>query len=821
MRQSVHVKVAGTLRVPSAKIDELRLAPSFMMAILMVCAVTTTAIRAADGPSKVAQSEPVTVSAGPDWLPLEVNLDIEPGSAVDFSRVLPRHEPAGKFGRLVVTAQGKFAFENRDTPVRFYGVDLCCSAQYLPHELADRLADRLVRLGYNAVRIHHYERELLEPAPGEMRFKTDRLDQFDYLFAALKKRGIYVTTDLYVSRLIPLADVYPTQPASAGKGGSVSPARADQWTFENFYRVGPGYFDVQNYKMAVFVNDRAYENFKLFSRALLEHRNPYTKLRYADDPGLASLSLMNEDCPGNFIGGVSGKIRDDWQRAWNRWLAKRYPNRESLAAALGELAKDEDPAKENVPLPGTRRANTSAFGAVKPAAKSKPTPRAAQGQQAVVVLNMFLAEVARDFFLRTRKFLRDELRCQTPLTDCNGWTNPVQLQAVRADFDYVDDHFYVDHPQFLDPLRQPPSRSANHSPVADGGAGVRRCAFTRLLGKPFTITEFNYCGPGRFRGVSGMMTGALAAVQDWDGLWRHVYSYSRENIERPAAMYYFDVAADPLSLAAERAGFCLFLRGDLQPARHAVAITAAPDDLLVSARTACDKTPVWGGLAWVTRVGWRIGEPKPAENELPLPFSGRDAGLFAPGTEKTVLDAFRQRGWLDPANRTDFTKNRFQSESGEVTIDGSENVLTIDTARTAGGFAPAGKRIETRAASIEVLDTTATVWVSSLDGKPIADSRRLLITHLTDLQNTGTRYGDQNRQLLLAWGQLPHLVRAGRAAITLRRHDAEHAKVFGLAVNGRRTGEVQTEVRAGALTIPLSISADGRARMLYEVQVGP
>ena len=26
----------------------------------------------------------------------------------------------------------------------------------------------------------------------------------------------------------------------------------------------------------------------------------------------------------------------------------------------------------------------------------------------------------------------------------------VQLQAVRTEFDYVDDHFYVDHPRFLE-----------------------------------------------------------------------------------------------------------------------------------------------------------------------------------------------------------------------------------------------------------------------------------------------------------------------------------------------------------------------------------
>ena len=45
------------------------------------------------------EDRPVTMEAGPSWLPLDVTLDIEPDSALDFSQVIPRHTPAGKFGR--------------------------------------------------------------------------------------------------------------------------------------------------------------------------------------------------------------------------------------------------------------------------------------------------------------------------------------------------------------------------------------------------------------------------------------------------------------------------------------------------------------------------------------------------------------------------------------------------------------------------------------------------------------------------------------------------------------------------------------------------
>ena len=111
-----------------------------------------------DGGLTVERDRPLTISAGPNWLPLDVSLDIKPGSALDFSKVIPRHSPAGKFGRVIVNPNGKFAFADQpSTAAKFYGTNLCFSAQYLDHAIADTLAERLQRLGYNSLRIHHYQ----------------------------------------------------------------------------------------------------------------------------------------------------------------------------------------------------------------------------------------------------------------------------------------------------------------------------------------------------------------------------------------------------------------------------------------------------------------------------------------------------------------------------------------------------------------------------------------------------------------------------------------------------------------------------------------
>jgi len=730
----------------------------------------------------VEYDAPVTISAGPEWVPLRLELDIEPGSALDFSNMGAHDAPAGKHGWVIARPDGQFAFEKSPgTPRRFYGVNFCFSAHYIAHEESERLAERLARIGYNTVRFHHYESELVDRSTGSStELRPDKLDQLDYLFAALKKRGIYVTTDLFVSRPVLAKEIWDDASGDVG---------------------------MNDYKMLVPVNERAFENWKAFSRRLLTHVNPYTGTSYAKDPALAWLSMINEGNFGNYLNGISERTARDWQAAWNRWLAKKYGTRQALAAAWG-VDPGGDPAAGGVAL------------------HRNPYDDSPRGRDLVV----FLAETERDMFLRMEKFLREEIGTRALLTNMNAWTNPVQMQAARSAFGYVDDHFYVDHPQFLERDWNLPSRCDNTSPVAGGATGGRHCAFTRLLDKPFAISEYNYSGPGRFRGVGGIITGCMAALQRWGVVWRFAYSHNRGNLFAPGPAGYFDVASDPLNQAAERASICLFLRGDMRPAPHTVGIAMTLDELVKNPKRNVGVAPGWHALALVTRVGTFVAERPgavPADIVLPLGWRAQ-AGAWRGGevlevdpysgqAGSRILETMKAKGWL-AGNSTDLRANRLQSETGELVVDAPRDVLVLNTAMTAGCYAPEGETVEAGAVTVKIEKTDATVWVSSLDGKPIASSGRLLVTHLTDLQNSGARFGERARQTLLAWGALPHLVRAGSATVTLRLRGATRARVWALSTGGRRLAEVPAELRRGELVVRLDVAGPEGARMLYEIE---
>ena len=724
---------------------------------------------------EVASMEPVVLKADDDWSVLDMRLGVIPGSALDFTVFKFADGPAGKYGW--VRANGPhFEFEKLPgVPQRFYGVNFCFSAHDLTHEQSEQLAERLWRLGYNTVRYHHYEGNLQNRWSGSSTLlNPEKLERLDYLHYQLRQRGIYVTTDMFVSRTVFAKDVFD------GEQGNL---------------------DMNEIKMLLPVNERMFENWKEFCRAFLGHVNPYTGLSYAQDPAVAWISLINEGNYGNYFGGLKERTKKEWLRAWNDWTLKKYGSAEKRNA-VWKTAQDY-------------------------AITFLPDGRGTVAERRD--FERFQYDIETDMLRRMRDFLYKELGSKALLTDMNSWTNRTWSTMARKEFDYVDDHFYIDHPQFIEKSWQLPSRCDNTSPVLKGTPGGGHVAFTRLFDKPFTITEYNFSGPGRFRGVGGIMTGCLAALQDWGGVWRFAYSHGNWNMFHVSGAGYFDLASDPLNQCAERAILCLYLRGDMAPAPQKVAITLEDKYLDKDFQPGQGPVPGWSKLNLVTQVGYLVGKSDTkTDADVSLGFSA-DAPKGATTIDANspmnganggkLLDLFRQKGWLSADNTTNMGTPYTQSANGQCVIDGTENILVLNTPKTAGGFAPAGKTIKTDAAQIKIFDSDATVWVSAVDDHDIATSKRLLITHLTDLQNTDMKYADIRRKVLLEWGHAPHIVQNGRAEITVKMQNPQAATVWRLRTDGERLSKLDATVTPDGLRIPLDIRGPHGAQLLYEVTV--
>lgn len=616
--------------------------------------------------AKVSYAEPYVVKAGPDWLPLDYRKEAKAGSAADLSAYPFRDGPAGKYGWLR-NEGGHFAFEGKPgEPQRFWGANFCGEGTCPSHADAERIVTRFMRAGYNTMRIHHYERSLLKGSKDRLTFNPEMLERFDYFFAKAKENGLYVTTDLYVSREVAWRDI------GIDRDGMV---------------------DMSLVKGMFLTHEPAFENWKAFSRNLLEHVNPYTGLRYADDPAMPFIALVNE---GVFAWRRGAFDQNATRAEWKKWLAA-----------------------ERAAKPGAHpKAPEDCLGC-----SINDTKKPYYWD-----LMAFIAAMESRFAVRARDYLRS-LGVKAMLTDWNCGPYP-SAGSVTNNLDYVDTHFYVDHPEFLGDRWQLPVRLGNSNPSsARGSMGVWGGKIARTAKMPYTISEWNFTAPNACRGAGGLLTGACAAKLDWDSMWRFSYLGSGSELNDGSGwLSYFTIANDPFQVASERAGVLLYRLREIDPIKT------------------------------------------DAEYGFPL------------------------------------------------TVEKGTGRFTVVTPSVSGGFGLAGDTLKAGPLECRLGAATATVWVNSVDRRPIAASDRLLLTHLTDLKSDGISFQDDSCKILCGWGRREMIVRRGTAEVSLALDDPNGFEVWRLETDGARAEKVASAAGNGRLTFTADVKgADGKAHFLYEI----
>ena len=679
-------------------------------------------------PRPASASEGFVVRETPGvWAAIDDRKEIVAGSALDFSPMGFADAPAGKHGRVKAVGD-HFEFEALPgTPQRFCGVNLCMSAAFPETaDEAERIAARLARLGYNAIRLHPHD----QAWSGD---ETERV-KMDRLVAAAIRHGLYVTTDLYVSRRVRWRDIGIDR---------------------------DGEMNMQTFKLYAALHDGAYANWQSFARDFLLRRNVETGRRYVDEPALFSLCLVNEG--GFYLGWDTLGKRDEpvVREAWRRWL---------------EAKRAADPG-------------------FYPSADPDMPPRDFRDRRESAVARLFFADMEGAFYRKASAWLRDELGVGALLTNDNCGVHPAPSARVADAFDYVDDHLYKDHPAFLESRWKLPARLPNDNPVLAAHFAPCVAAFARICDKPFTLSEWSYAGPARFRATGGLFIGAMAAQQGWSGLWHFSYAQDREEFDAPLAHpKFFELSRDPLSLASERLAILLFLRGDAPelPRWRGAALEAADEALAPpEGIPAWRASPPWDDLAWNVRVG-------------------------------TTLSRERAKGWgfvlrrqkADAKGVEDNLRRHAAKTAPQLALDRESASARFASERTEAVFATNGC-VAARSLSADIAGHPALVYVSSLDGKPLESSGRILLAHLTDVQGDGTAYRDGSRTVLEAWGGRP-LVAVGTAAVSLAVAHPETMRVHALATDGSRVRDVPAAIdREGRLTFAADTSS---GTLYYELE---
>lgn len=446
-----------------------------------------------------------------------------------------------------------------------------------------------------------------------------------------------------------------------------------------------------------YLNPRAQALMDAFTKAYLDHVNKYTRKRWLKDPGIVALLITNEnDLPDHF----GNLFAPDKNNPVHRNLFER---------AATAIAKER-----NLPLPAALRT-------------WEPGPA-----------KIMLADLQHRFDARALEQL-DALGAKVPVATTSYWgRNALWSLPPLLAGGIIDAHTYGE----AEALDQNPRYRSNW---------IHFVAGAQVLGKPYTVSEWNVGWPERDRFTAAPYIAAIGALQGWDALV--LYCYSQVPVAPPRQVHEFTAWVDPSMLGLNPASAIMFRRGDVRQATQTVVLAPTAADVFekrrnsessVAIRTLAEQHRVVLQLPKVDALPWLPKPPPPPEGAEVTPDLDRD---FLPADAREVTSDTREirRNWV-------------------------AGIQTIDTPRSqvVSGWL-GGQPVRTRDVTFTIENPKASVAVVSLDGKPIASSAKLLVTVLGQ-----SVYEEEAR----AWLSEPI---AGRIAV----RNANRLQLFPLSASAR------------------------------------
>lgn len=614
-------------------------------------------------------------------------------SPVDVSFLLDA--PAGKHG-FVRVVNGHLATGDGER-IRFWGVNITDwskgSRQIPAKEDSPFLAETLARFGVNCVRFQFLDlptpRGLIDGKREDTRaLDAAELDKEDFFISELEKRGIYIDFNLLVGRPFKAAD--GVQDANQIRQGAKGTSLFDR---------------------------RMIELQKEYAQQLLGHRNPYSGLKYTEDPAVAIVEINNENALNIGYRAPSPFYEHELTEMYNKWLAKhRTPAQIAELRSLAWVKGDQ----AEVPL--------MVGGFRNPGATAPPERFYAEAE--------FYNDAQRDYFAEMEGYLKDTLGSKSLVIATadhshSGSGYPVLLATLKSDI--IDGHTYWQHPEMY----------VHKSPMVNDpfNSMVEELSRSAIAGKPYTVSEVNEPFPNDYDGEGIPILASYGAMQDWDGIFWYTFEPKSDPAWKPYVGDPFDISLDPVKMPELAAGALMFLRGDIKKA-HSIAERSYTqkqvfDSMLLPSTDRPDFTP---------------GFPPDPPLEHEVRISSLDGPATSPFEKAPVPDPITsdtgQLAWFHSSDK-----------GGLVTVDspGSEALI--------GFIKSNGKSVSHISADVE--NTFCTIVLNSLDQKPIAEASRLLLVAGGRVENTGQQWNSAGTDVI-DWGGTPTLIEQVKGNVTLR-----------------------------------------------------
>ena len=711
--------------------------------------------------------------AAPRWKAADMEgFAILPGSALDLSS-RPRFSPE-RDGEMQIGKEGAITFRTQNgKPVRLIGFNVFPRLFLMKggsrseiHEKIDRALELARMMGYDYCRILNlFDRDPFQDAERDFEFNPEFLDRLDYLVAAARKYGIYLygTTAAY----------------QLGRNSGSKVFRLSRVIkCETFFGR----------------EERRAEWRKLIVK-LLTHVNPYTGIAYKDDPVFLCFEFFNEveiflpdllrapeRYPAETLAFVNGKFL--------AFLKRKYGSEQKLAAAWG--------------IPDAKCSSIVFYA---------PENRKGRAGADWEEFRMKSAEECLEFFNGVMR----EISCSRLFAQYNLLPT-INFSRMRAEkVPIVSINTYFGHPSNM--MKRGSRVRLDSSLTRAGSELFKKTASVRIAGKPLFITEYNHCYWNRYDYEGGLFFPAYSAFQGFSGLTVHSEPVV---VGSPAlTINNFRVADNPTKRANEFLSMALFRRGDVQQARHRVELTFPEEFFRTGSAGSGAVNPDQSALAFLT--GFALRFPGMAAETgrkadlsvLPDTEAGIQSGDLSATIESGVsgrlagtVAELRKRNILSPKNTSDPEKQLFVSETGELTLDLVKERLKIITPKTeAVTLRPNDANVTLGIMSVKEADTGCAAALTSLDDRPLTESRRMMFVLNTTSVAKGLVLSGDRGTLLEPGERAVPLMETARVSLSIRKDNSAAWTLHPLSLNGKRRRAIPVEYRNGTLNFRIDTAS--------------
>jgi len=372
---------------------------------------------------------------------------------------------------------------------------------------------------------------------------------------------------------------------------------------------------------------------------------------------------------------------------------------------------------------------------------------------------------------------------------------------LMAQLDSVDGHAYWMHPEF--PGAAWDSNNwfvRNEAMINSEETTLSRLALQRVVGKPFTVTEYDHPAPNQYAAEGALLLAAHGALQDWDGLF--LFDYGASSGEGRINSY-FEQRTHPAKWGLARACAAIFVRGDVRPAQKLLCAALTRDDELDALRQ-----------SWA----WGLPDGRFARLDGRAVTVHRVALALEPG--QIPSGALRPRdvsvsGAQRIADTGELVWNRGQAGRCYLLVKSRLSKAAIGF--ISGRTHDLGDKITLEALSAP-LNGFGVVAITVLQEKPVW---RALITTLSTAENTGWNFRDLGENRVTVgnqWGSAPTRIAVPDIVLSLP-YPAQRVRCWALNENGARAHEVSATPQ-GKERAALELGSRHRT-LWYEVEARP